>query len=85
MIVLSISIIGNARGTGRLLLWRIVIKSHGNNGTGTFHQPCRIKPDITVVLHIFHAGMTSFGYPPVKKQSFGVCGSHFSYSAGIEA
>ena len=85
MIVLPISIIGNARGTGRLLLCRIVIKGHGNNGTGTFHQPRRIEPDITVVLHIFHAGMTSFGYPPVKKQNFGVCGSHFSYSAGIEA
>jgi len=85
VVILAISIVRDAGGIGRLLLCRIIIKGDRDNRTGTFDQAGRVQTDIPVVLHIFHPSMTSFCYPTVKKQSFGVCRCHFSYSAGIEA
>ena len=85
VVVFSVSVIGDTGGIGRLLHSRVIVEGDGDNGTGAFHQAGGIETDVAVVLHILHAGMATFGYPPVKKQSFGVCGSYFGYSAGIEA
>lgn len=69
MVVFSVGVIGNAGSIGGLFLCRIIVEGDGDNGAGTFHQAGGVETDIPVVLHIFHSGMVSFGYPPVKNKA----------------